>query len=116
VAVEGVVREWSDEHGWGVVDAAETPGGCWVHFSMVAVHGFRALRPGQAVELEFERLDFLQDGHPFRAVRVWPAGERPAEPEPPGPPSSAYRSTLTITFDAPELGQTGPGDGDAGRQ
>jgi len=33
-AATGTVREWAEE-GWGVVDSAETPGGCWVHWSVV---------------------------------------------------------------------------------
>lgn len=32
-AIQGVVREWYPEQGWGVVDSSQTPGGCWVHFS-----------------------------------------------------------------------------------
>jgi CspA family cold shock protein len=26
---DGVVRTWSDEEGWGVVDCPSTPGGCY---------------------------------------------------------------------------------------
>jgi CspA family cold shock protein len=98
VAIPGVVRTWHDEHGWGVVDSAETPGGCFVLWAMVAVAGFQALAPGQAVELEYEAGE--QDGYAYRAVRVWPRGQEPQPfPSPSTEPSSAYRSTLTITFD-----------------
>jgi cold shock protein len=38
----GTVREWSDD-GYGVVDSADTPGGCWVFHISVAQDGFRAL-------------------------------------------------------------------------
>jgi len=39
MTVEGVVREWHPEQGWGVIDAQDTPGGCWAHFSRVAIDG-----------------------------------------------------------------------------
>jgi cold shock protein len=92
-----VVREWHDEDGWGVVDSPETPGGCWVHAAQVAVDGYRALTPGQEVELEHEAVTD-QDGYRFRAVRAWPKGAEPVVREP-GGPSSAYRSSLRIEFD-----------------
>ena len=64
----GTVREWHDDEGWGVIDAAETPGGCWVHFSAVVMPGYRSLEPGRAVTFAYEagRLD----GFAFRATRV----------------------------------------------
>ena len=93
MATRGVVREWHDDEGWGVVDAPEVPGGCWVSFAHVAVAGYRSLRPGQQVALEWEAGE--QDGFGYRARRVWPWESEPAEPGPPGP-GSAYTSTLTI--------------------
>jgi CspA family cold shock protein len=68
--VKAVVREWWFEHGWGVIDSTETPGGCWAHVSHVEMEGYRALTPGQEVGLEWEAPG--QDGYPFRAVRVLP--------------------------------------------
>ena len=67
---DAIVREWWDEEGWGVVDSAETPGGCWVHFSHLAMEGFRAMTRGQAVKLAWESA--AQDGYSYRAVRVVP--------------------------------------------
>ena len=89
------MRVSHDAAGWGVVDSAETPGGCWVHSSDVLVAGHRALQPGQEVELQHEAPG--QGGSAYRAVCVWPAG---AEPVPPtvGQPGAAYTSTLTLTF------------------
>ncbi|MBM7808592.1 hypothetical protein JOD57_004429 [Geodermatophilus bullaregiensis] len=58
--------------------------------------GYRALRPGQEVELDHEAAE--QDGYAYRAVRVWPAGAEPAD-APADPPSAAYTSTLTLTVD-----------------
>jgi CspA family cold shock protein len=71
----GVVREWNDEEGWGVVDSDETPGGCWTHYSSVLVARYHTLNAGQHVELDWERAD--QDGYSYRAVRAWPQGQDP---------------------------------------
>jgi len=102
MATAGTVRIWHDEDGWGVIDSASTPGGCWTHFSQAAIPGFRSLRPGQLVEFEWEPAE--QDGYEFRTTRVWPHGQQPYE----APAdvtstdgSSVYRSTLTITLDEP---------------
>jgi cold shock protein len=97
VAAQGTVLVWHDEDGWGVVESAETPGGCFTHYNAVALPGFRGLAVGQAVYLEYERAD--QDGYRFRAVRAWPRGAEPFDTPVVGGPSSAYRSTLTVTFD-----------------
>lgn len=98
MATAGKVRFWHDEQGWGVVDSDVTPGGCWAHFSAVALPGYRSLSPGQAVELEWEAFD--QDGYALRARRVWPAGQAPynpdAAPRSSGPDSTAFHSSLTI--------------------
>jgi CspA family cold shock protein len=67
-AVVGVVRVWHHEQGWGVVDAPEAPGGCWVHSSAVEATGYRELRAGQQVLLEVEAAE--QDGFRYRATRV----------------------------------------------
>ena len=93
---EGTVREWSDDHGWGVIDSADTPGGCWVHFSMIVSEGFRSLKPGDHVTFTYEAPG--QDGFNYRAVLVWPPGVRPGTPQRPTRegPSAAYRSSLTI--------------------
>lgn len=67
---DAIVRVWHDDQGWGVLDSAETPGGCWTHFSVVQVDGYRALTAGQRVKLRWEAPG--QDGDPFRAVNVYP--------------------------------------------
>lgn len=103
----GIVQEWHADEGWGVVDCAGAPGGCWVHFSAVVMAGYRELSPGQPVTVEYEPAD--QDGYRFRAEWVRPEGTpvgtpvgTPAgAPEGPGGPpaaerSTAYRSSLTL--------------------
>ena len=62
-----VVREWQDDEGWGVVDCAATPGGCWVHFSAIEMIGFHLLQPGQQVRLRWEPA--RQNGFAFGAER-----------------------------------------------
>lgn len=95
----GTVRIWNDDDGWGVIDSADTPGGCWVHFSHVVSSGFARLTPGEQVTFTYETA--RQDGFDYRAVLVWPAG---IEPEAAGRavhvegPSAAYRSSLTIRW------------------
>ncbi len=66
--VQGVVREWHSEEGWGVFDSPATPGGCWCHFSVLPGLGFREASAGQAVTFAYEHAD--QDGFDFRATTV----------------------------------------------
>jgi CspA family cold shock protein len=101
MAISGLVREWHADEGGRVIDSEETPGGCWSHFSSVLVPGYRALKAGQSVTLDYQRAE--QDGYFFRATEVWPAGQAPhrrgSETK---KASRAYRSRLTITSDHPE--------------
>ncbi|WP_432570132.1 cold-shock protein [Kineococcus sp. SYSU DK005] len=101
MSTRGVVRDWHDEQGWGVIDSPETPGGCWVHFS-AAVSTQDGLRPGQEVAFTYERGE--QDGYRYRARRAWPWGEDPVQR--PGTTvfndrSGAFTSSLTLTHDDP---------------
>jgi cold shock protein len=68
--IEATVRYWRSEKGWGVLDSDETPGGCWAHFSSIDRGGFRELKTGERVQLEWERAE--QDGWEYRAVRIVP--------------------------------------------
>ncbi len=102
----GVVRHWSDDEGWGVLDAPNAPGGCWVHFSDVTVDGHRTLVPGSAVHFDRERVTD-QDGYVFRATRGWPVAAVPTEPQRRPGPSAAYSSELILTFDPPDAAPQG---------
>ncbi|WP_134765329.1 cold shock domain-containing protein [Nocardioides sp. 1609] len=94
----GQVRIWHDGAGWGVIDSDATPGGCWAHFSVVLVGGYRQLTPGQAVTFTFETAE--QDGFAFQALEAWPADQDPVRTEATDAGGSgAMRSTLTLTFD-----------------
>ncbi|MEU4193918.1 cold shock domain-containing protein [Kribbella sp. NPDC026611] len=65
-ADDAVVRTWSDEEGWGVLDCPSTPGGCWTHYSVIEADGFRSLTPGTTVHLRWEHPG--QDGYAYRAT------------------------------------------------
>ena len=68
---EGVVRDFDDLEGVGVIESSATPGGCWFHYSMIEVSGRRTLNTGQRVGFTFEHCED-QDGYGTRAVRVRP--------------------------------------------
>jgi Cold shock proteins len=95
--MNGSVRFWSSDEGWGVIDSTETPGGCWVHFSAVETAGLRELRAGQDVAFEYEGGD--QDGYSFRAVSVRPGSSTPARERSPVTDGGAYRSTLSVAVE-----------------
>ncbi|CAJ62888.1 hypothetical protein FRAAL4246 [Frankia alni ACN14a] len=78
-ATRGVVRTYDAERGWGVIDAPEVPGGCWVHYSMIEMDGYRDLVAGRQVTFRWEPVA-NQDGYRFRALTVWPGtGSQAAE-------------------------------------
>ena len=65
------VRSWDAGEGWGVLDSAETPGGCWAHYSVIDMDGYKTLDAGQQVGLQWESPG--QDGFEFRATRIVPS-------------------------------------------
>jgi cold shock protein len=69
----GTVRRWSAAEGWGIVDAAQTPGGAWVGAEAVKGTREQQLRAGQTVDLQFETVDHA--GFRYRATRVVPDDE-----------------------------------------
>ena len=93
----GLVREYDPINGVGVIDSPDTPGGCWVHSSRIAMDGYRTLRVGERVAFTFE--PFPQNGFAYRALEV----RRNAQDTLPPPRSadgksgpSPYTSELTI--------------------
>jgi len=108
-ADSGVVREFHGNEGWGVIDGPTVPGGCWVHFSAVAMDGFRQLAAGRHVWFRAEAAE--QDAFGFRAVKVWTGDVEPTDPpSSKHAPGGAYRSRLLLTFDEPEgAGELGNG-------
>jgi cold shock protein len=57
VTGEGVVRTWSEDDGWGVVESAQTPGDVFVHFSAIEMDGYHFLTPGQKVAFTAQPMD-----------------------------------------------------------
>lgn len=98
----GSVRTFDSDEGWGVLDGPDVPGGCWVHFSAIAMDGYRELTPGQPVSFRAEAAS--QDGFAYRAVKVWTADVEPSDQPRHEGGSAAYRSSLTLTFDPPRPG------------
>ncbi|GGN85602.1 hypothetical protein GCM10010112_66200 [Actinoplanes lobatus] len=96
------MRTFDADEGWGVIDGPDVPGGCWVHFSAIAIDGYRELARGQHVSFRAEAAS--QDGFAYRAVKVWMGGSEP--PDQPGVQgnSAAYESSLTLIFDPPHPG------------
>lgn len=108
----GTVRKWDDDEGWGVLEAAVTPGGCFAHFSSVEAAGrHRRLAAGDRVR--FAWIPAPREPYAFRAEAVWPEGvePNPARPAPPGarhesgPGWSAYVSDpVAAAHDGPAAG------------
>jgi CspA family cold shock protein len=94
VAYTGTVRSFDPDEGYGVLDGPDVPGGCWVHFSAIAVSGYRQLIPGQQVSFRVEAAE--QDGFTFRATKVWTGSVEPADESPEPRDSGAYGSVLTL--------------------
>ncbi len=97
MTTRGIVREWREDGGWGVIDAKAAKGGIWTHCSSVLVAGHRSLTPGEEVHVTWEPAD--QDGFSFRAVEAWPVGELPVRLPPSEDPSPAYGSELVIDLE-----------------
>ena len=70
--VDGVVQEYDDLEGFGVIDSLDTPGGCWLHYSMIEILGRKTLFAGQLDRFTFEN-EVEQDGFRFRALNVRPS-------------------------------------------
>ncbi len=95
----GTVRQWDAELGIGSIDSSETPGGCWVHWSVMSRQLARVLSAGNPVVFTWVRVQD-QDGFLFRADSVWEPGGSPGAEEHKCVPG-AYRSQLVVDWDAP---------------
>ncbi|MBB3036930.1 cold shock domain-containing protein [Hoyosella altamirensis] len=97
----GIVRTWNVEAGWGVIDSADTPGGCWIHISTPSTVQHRGLDAGRSVYFEWERLPGtgIQDGYHYVATDAWYVGDEPFRRPKKAHPPGAYRTSLTITYD-----------------
>jgi CspA family cold shock protein len=65
----GSVKWYRAEEGYGAIVTDERPPReVWVHFSAIDDAGYKSLKPGQRVELNYEEAD--QDGFKHRATYV----------------------------------------------
>lgn len=65
----GTVKWWRDDKGYGAITCAEVvPWDVWCHFSAIESTGFRALSPGDQVEVDYYRAD--QESFKYVARRV----------------------------------------------
>lgn len=64
----GVVTEWHEDEGWGVVKT-ETDGiDCWAHFS--AHRGGEYFSPNPGTRVSVIKDNFPQDGYEFRIIEM----------------------------------------------
>lgn len=90
MVVEGTVRFWLADEGWGVIDVPEAgPEGCFTHGSVVRMPGYRSLKTGARVRLQTGPTQ--QPGFRLRATAVWPAGVEVGSPDPLGVPVRVLR-------------------------
>ena len=68
--VDGFVKSWDDEAGWGVLTSPDVPGELFAHFSSIDATGYRSLTPGAPVRFEWEPFPSGQDGYFYRATHV----------------------------------------------
>ena len=68
--VDGTVKSWDEDEGWGVLTSPDVPGELFAHFSQIEGDGYRALRAGERVRFEAEGFPGGQDGYFFRARQI----------------------------------------------
>jgi CspA family cold shock protein len=102
MASVGSVRTFDADEGWGVIDGPDVPGGCWVHFSALAMDGYRKLTRGQQVSFRAEAA--RQDGFAYRAVKVWTRGAEPPDQARARSGSAGHHSWVVLTSNPPSPG------------
>jgi cold shock protein len=70
VVVDGVVKSWDDDGGWGVLASSAVPGDVFAHSSRVDATGYRTLATGERVSFDWEPFARGQDGYFYRATRI----------------------------------------------
>jgi CspA family cold shock protein len=68
--VDGTVKSWDEDEGWGVLTSPDVPGEIFAHFSCIVGDGYRALSAGERVRFECEAFPPGQDGYFFRARQI----------------------------------------------
>ena len=68
--VEGIVKRWDEDEGWGVLTSPDVPGDVFAHFSDIVAEGYRSLTDGERVRFDWEHYEPGQDGYFYRATRA----------------------------------------------
>jgi cold shock protein len=68
--VEGIVKRWDEDEGWGVLSSPDVPGDVFAHFSDIVSEGYRSLNDGERVRFDWEHYELGQNGYFYRATRV----------------------------------------------
>ncbi len=95
----GTVEHWDTELGLGSLASPETPGDCWVHWSVMSRQLAQVLSVGDPVMFTWVSVQD-QGGFLFRADSVWEPGGSPGAQGHQNV-AGAYRSELVIDWDAP---------------
>lgn len=66
--MQGVVKFYKADKGWGAIICPELPTDVWVHLSVIDGSGFREFAAGDVVDFDVEEAE--QDGFHFRATRA----------------------------------------------
>lgn len=67
-AVQGVVKFFKADRGWGAIMSAELPSDVWVFFSVIEGSGPRGFDGGDVVDFDVEKAE--QDSFHYRATRA----------------------------------------------
>jgi len=76
------VREFSNDNGWGILDAPGdvAPGGIWFWFSALDMDGYKTISAGANVEADVVGPGMNQDGYSYVAKRIRLVPDEPPEP------------------------------------
>ena len=66
--MQGVVKFFKADKGWGALMCPELPSDVWVHSSAIEGSGFRAFAAGDVVDFNVEEAE--QDSFHYRATRT----------------------------------------------
>lgn len=61
--VEGIVKRWDNDEGWGVLTSPDVPGDVFAHFRHIDAEGYRSLNDGERVRFDWEHHEPGQDGY-----------------------------------------------------
>ena len=66
--LNGRVKFYRQEKGWGGIVTPDLPFDVWVHFGVIDTEGYRSLNEGDSVEFKYEDCWGHQDSWHYRAT------------------------------------------------